>query len=84
MVSRSITIASSGGRAKAALYREASAYCAKRGLVMVPVATDAIEPAYGQHMGNAELTFRALKPGDLDIRRTNVESPDHTQRIQMR
>lgn len=73
-----------GGRAKAAAYRKADAWCKARGLVMVPVAVDqhAAEP-FGRY-GGAELTFRALKPGDPEIQRTNVEKPDHTQRVQLR
>jgi hypothetical protein len=73
-----------GGRAKAAAYRKADEWCRKRGLVMVPIAVDqhAAEP-FGRY-GGAELTFRALPPGDPEIRRNNVEKPDYTQRIQMR
>ena len=73
-----------GGRAKAAAYRKADAWCRERGLVMVPIAVDqhSAEP-FGRY-GGAELTFRALKPGDPAIQRTNVEKPDHTQRIQLR
>ena len=73
-----------GGRAKAAAYRKADEWCRKRGLVMVPIAVDqhSAEP-FGRY-GGAELTFRALRPGDPEIRRTNVEKPDHTQRIEIR
>lgn len=73
-----------GGRAKAAAYRKADEWCRKRGLVMVPIAVDqhSAEP-FGRY-GGAELTFRALKPGDPEIQRYNVEKPDHTQRIQVR
>lgn len=84
MVSRSVSGFSTAGAAKASAYREASAWCASRGLVMVPVAVDTQNPVTGQRMGHAELTFRAVKAGDPDVRRVNVESPDHTQRIQMR
>jgi hypothetical protein len=51
---------------------------------MVPIAVDqhSAEP-FGRY-GGAELTFRALRPGDPDIRRNNVEKPDYTQRIHMR
>ncbi len=65
------------------IYKEASEWCEKRGLVMVPVATDSQE-SYPGHMGQAQLTFRALKPGDPDIQRATVEKPDHVQRIQLR
>ena len=84
MVSRSVSGFSTVGAAKASAYREASAWCASRGLVMVPISSDEQNPVTGQRMGHAELTFRALRPGDPDINRANVEKPDHTQRIQMR
>ena len=84
MVSRSVSGFSTAGAAKAAAYREASEWCAKRGLVMVPISSDAQNPVTGQRMGHAELTFRALKPGDPEIHRANVESPNHTQRVQVR
>lgn len=78
MVSRSVSGFSSAGAAKAAAYREANKWCAARGLIMVPVSIDEQNPVTGQHMGHAELTFRALKPGDPEIRRGNVESPTYT------
>ena len=73
-----------GGRAKAEAYRKADEWCRHRGLVMVPVAVDqhAAQP-FGRY-GGAELTFRALKPGDPEIRRKNVEKPDYTQRLEIR
>jgi hypothetical protein len=73
-----------GGRAKAEAYRKADEWCRARGLVMVPIAVDqhSAEP-FGRY-GGAELTFRALQPGDPEIKRINVEKPDFTQRIQVR
>jgi hypothetical protein len=73
-----------GGRAKAEAYRKADEWCRARGLVMVPIAVDqhSAEP-FGRY-GGAELTFRALKPGDPEIKRINVEKPDFTQRLQVR
>jgi hypothetical protein len=84
MISRSVSGFSTAGAAKAAAYREASAWCSAKGLVMVPVSSDEEDPVTGQHMGHAELTFRALKPGDPEIHRTSIESPNYTQRIQVR
>ncbi|HKQ40641.1 MAG TPA: hypothetical protein VJ063_21415 [Verrucomicrobiae bacterium] len=84
LISRSVSGFGTAGAAKAAVYKEANAWCTARGLVMVPVSSDAKDPVIGQHMGSADLLFRALKPGDPEIKRTNVESPDHTQRIQVR
>lgn len=73
-----------GGRVKAEAYRKADEWCRARGLVMVPIAVDqhSAEP-FGRY-GGAELTFRALKPGDPEIKRINVEKPDFTQRLQVR
>lgn len=73
-----------GGRAKAEAYRKADEWCRARGLVMVPIAVDqhSAEP-FGRY-GGAEMTFRALRPGDPEIKRINVEKPDFTHRIQVR
>lgn len=73
-----------GGRAKAAAYRKADEWCRKRGLVMVPIAVNqhAAQP-FGRY-GGAELTFRALRPGDPEIRRSNIEKSDYTQHVEMR
>jgi hypothetical protein len=61
-----------GGAAKAKTYREASLWCAKRGLIMVPIAsnTHPTQP-FGRYAGS-ELTFRALKPGDPEIKRPTL------------
>ena len=58
-----------GGAAKARALRDADEWCHKRGLVMVPVdvAQHGTQP-FGRYAG-AELTFRALKPGDPEIKR---------------
>ena len=84
LITRSISGFSSAGAGKAQVYREASAWCARRGLVMLPVAVDTQSPVAGSHMGSAELTFRALRPGDAEIKRSNIEAPTFTQRVQMR
>ena len=83
IVSQKVSSFGSTGGGKAAAYREANAWCAKRGLVMVPISVDTREARPGQ-MGTAELTFRALRPGDPEIVRPTVEKPDHVQRVQMR
>jgi hypothetical protein len=83
IITRRVSAFSTGASAKAEAYREASEWCAKRGLVMVPVESDAKDPGFGR-FGSSELLFRALKPGDPDIKRVNVESPNHVERIQSR
>jgi len=84
MVSKSVSAFTTVGRAKASAYREANAWCARRGLVMVPVSVETQNPVAGQHMGNADLTFRALKPGDPEIKRVDAEPPTFTERVQSR
>lgn len=51
---------------------------------MVPIAVNqhAAQP-FGRY-GGAELTFRALRPGDPEIRRSNIEKSDYTQHVEMR
>lgn len=73
---------SAGVRARA--YQAANDFCAKRGLVMVPVSFDAQGGVLGQRPPTADLVFRALRPGDPEIKRPNVEGPNYIQRIQQR
>jgi hypothetical protein len=54
------------------------------GLVMVPVSFDSRPGELGRHPPSADLVFRALKPGDPDIKRPNVEGPDRIIRVQER
>lgn len=79
----SLPIWMSAAGAKADCYRQANEWCVARGLVMVPISSDAKDPIPGR-AGSAELTFRALTPGDPDIKRNNIEEPQTKQRIQMR
>ena len=51
---------------------------------MVPVSFDAQAGVYGQRPPTADLTFRALPPGDPEIKRPTLEKPDYIQRVQMR
>lgn len=76
------TQSSAGSRAKA--YKAANDYCVKRGLVMVPVSVDERQYELGRHTANFTLIFRALPPGDPEIKRPNVESPASTLRTQSR
>ena len=62
-----LPITMSAAKAKAHCYQQASAWCQTRGLVMVPVSSDAQEAIAFRNAGHAELTFRALKPGDPAI-----------------
>lgn len=71
-----------GVRARA--YKAANDFCAKRGLIMVPVSFDAQGGVMGQRPPTADLVFRALRPGDPEIKRPNMEGPNHIQRVQMR
>ncbi len=63
----SLPIWMSAANAKADCYHEADVWCAKRGLVMVPISSDAQDPIAFRSAGSAQLTFRALKPGDPAI-----------------
>ena len=69
---------------RAEVYSLANKFCEERGLVMVPISMDAREGALGRNPPSATLVFRALKPGDPDIKRANVEGPDEIIRIQER
>lgn len=84
MISRSVSGFSSGAAGKAKAYREASDWCAKRGLVMVPITADSIDPVIGKGMGSAEVHFKALPPGDPRINSATIEKPDRIERIEVR
>jgi len=84
MVSRNIAGFATTGDGKAAAYKEAGAWCAAHGLVFVPVSSDFQNPQIGSHMGHFDLFFRALRPGDPEIHRTQIEAPNSIQRIEYR
>ena len=84
MISKSVHGFSSGAAGKAAVFREASAWCAEKGLVMVPITSDSREPVAGRGMGSAEVHFKALPPGDPGISSANIERPSSINRIEVR
>jgi hypothetical protein len=69
---------------RAKVFKAANAFCVERNLVMVPVSVDERPYELGRHTANIDLVFRALPPGDPEIKRPNVEAPNSTQRIQYR
>lgn len=77
-----VGFSSAGVRAKT--YKKAKEFCDQKGLVFVPLSLDAQEGVYGERPPSANLTFRALKPGDPEIKRPTLEKPNHIQRIQVR
>lgn len=77
MITKSGTAVGSGSGLKADLYREANAWCQARGLVMVPLSTEAADGIPATRRASAELVFRAVKPGDIEDTRTNMRAvPD--------
>jgi len=74
----------SSANVRAEVYLLANKFCEERGLIMVPVSMDAREGALGRHPPSATLVFKALSPGDPEIKRVNVEGPDSITRIQNR
>jgi hypothetical protein len=69
---------------RAKVYQAANDYCTKRGLIMVPISVDQRPGQIGRHTASMELVFRALPPGDPEIRRPSIERPDHIQRNEIR
>ena len=53
-------------------FETANKYCAKRKLVMVPVSLDVRPGEIGVRAATADLVFRALKPGDPAIKRSEA------------
>lgn len=74
----------SDGGTRARVYKKANKFCEDRGLVMVPIAIDSERGQFARSEPNTNLTFLALKPGDPAIRRTNIDAPDYTLRVQHR
>ena len=58
------------------VYAKANKYCQERGLVMMPVSFRASPGELGRHAPNADLVFRALKPGDPEIKRPRLTESD--------
>ncbi len=83
MVSSSGVGFSTGG-VRASTYQKAKKFCDDRGLVFVPVSFDAQGGVYGRRPPTADLVFRALKPGDPEIKRPNLEQPNSIYRVQIR
>ena len=79
MVSTSAAGLVSAGVPMAKAYREAHAWCASRGLVMVPVTVQTADAVYGRHMAHCDLTFLAVRPGDPRIGRTQMQ---RTQQVE--
>ena len=76
------TQSSAGSRAKA--FKAANDFCVQRGLVMVPVTVQERPYELGRHTANINLIFRALRPGDPEIKRPTVDSFTSPQRTQDR
>ena len=72
------------GECSRQVYALANKFCEERGLVMVPLSMDVKEGVTGRNAPSATLVFRALKPGDPEIKRVNVEAPDRIYQIQER
>jgi hypothetical protein len=62
---------------RAKVYKAANNFCAKRGLVMMPVSVNERPGEMGRHTASMDLVFRALKPGDSEIKRPISGSAAH-------
>ena len=65
------------GPQRTKVFKVANAYCAQRGLVMVPVSLDERPGEIGRHTAGVTLLFRGLRPGDPEIRRTPYHETQH-------
>ena len=73
------------GSVKAKLLRQADSWCRQRGLVMVPLNNSGSDAVVGGQWANAELSFRAVRPGDVEDKRNRMErAPDHYQVLEIR
>ena len=69
------------GPARAKVMKAANQFCNERGFVMLPLAIRERPGAIGSHTAEVSLDFRAVPPGDAEIRRPNMESVAPVQRI---
>lgn len=60
------------------VYKKANEFCAAKGLVMVPVSFKSRPGELGRNPPSADLTFRALKPGDPAIGRPDAMDADQS------
>jgi hypothetical protein len=64
------------GEVKASLIRDASAWCAKRGLVMIVVDATGHDGVLGHNAANADVTFKALPPADAAKAGSAYQAPN--------
>lgn len=63
--------------AREAVFHAANRFCAKRKLVMVPVTLDVRPSESTERLPSADLVFRALRPGDPEIARSQAIFRQH-------
>lgn len=63
--------------AREAVFSAANRFCAERKLVMVPVSLDVHPGEWGERLASADLVFRALRPGDPAIGRSEAVFRHH-------
>ena len=68
---------------KSDAYAAADAFCRERGLVMVPLTMNC-QDGEPFKQPSTDLLFRALKPGDPEIKRPMMDAVMPVQRIQIR
>lgn len=77
-----VAVSSEGGSAlaKRNALTEANAFCAEKGLVMMPVSQESgqqFAPGFASDIqGNYDLIFRCLSETDADYQRTTPDRPD--------
>lgn len=76
-------VPASSGLLLADSLKEAETFCRQRGLKMVIVSTKGRDGAVGVP-GTSELVFRAVKPGDPEDVRPNMEDRAPTQTVEVR
>jgi hypothetical protein len=63
------------------VFEKANKYCEERGLVMVPVSFSSEPGRMGRNAPSADLTFKALKPGDPRIEEMNLTEADQRYEV---
>ena len=64
------------------VFGKANEFCEEKGLIMVPVSFNAKPGVAGRNVPSADLTFKALKPGDPRIKEMNLTEAD--QRVEVK
>ena len=82
MIGKSTNLALTSSGIKAAAFKEASAYCAKKNKKIQIISTTATDMKLGSHVGSTEIQFMCLAEGDSELNRPKLrKTPDQVVEV---